>query len=141
LKTLEDVVALEIRGYSAAEAAGLPVGRRAPAFALEDVHGERVTLDSLSAYDRPVILLFVNPGCRPCNALLPEIGRWQKEHADELTVAVVSRGGAEENRDKVSAHGLANVLLQEGWEVAEAYRARGAPSAVVVLPDGAVGCH
>jgi thiol-disulfide isomerase/thioredoxin len=139
LETLEDVVKLEIRGYSAAEAAGLPVGARAPAFTLQDLHGENVTLDSLRVYDKPVILLFVNPGCGPCNTLLPEIGRWQKDHADELTLAVVSRGGAEENRVKVSAHGLANVLLQEDWEVAEAYQARGAPSAVLILPDGAIG--
>jgi thiol-disulfide isomerase/thioredoxin/uncharacterized membrane protein YphA (DoxX/SURF4 family) len=138
LRTLEDVVALNIRG-DATETESLPVGTPAPAFALDGLRGERVTLDSLLAYDKPVMLMFMNPGCRLCNALLPKIGRWQDKHAGELIVAVVSRGGIEENRVKASEHGLANVLLQEDWELAETYRVSGAPSAVVILPDGTLG--
>jgi peroxiredoxin len=135
LETLEDVVVLNSPGKSA----GLPVGARAPAFALEGLRGEKRSLDSLLANDELVLLLFVDPGCGACNALLPKIGRWQEEYAGKLTVAVVSRGDVEENRTKASEHGLANVLLQEDWEVAEAYRVPGAASAVVILPDGTIG--
>ena len=138
LRTLEDVVALSIRG-DATEGESLPVGATAPAFALQGLQGETFTLDSLLAYDRPVMLLFMNPGCSLCNALLPKIGRWQNKHAGEMTLAVVSRGGIEENRIKASEHSLDNVLLQEDWEVADAYRVSGAPSAVVILPDGTLG--
>jgi hypothetical protein len=61
------------------------------------------------------MLLFTDPGCGPCNALLPEVGRWQGEHAHRLTIAFVSRSSSEENRAKAQEHGLTNVVLQEDW--------------------------
>jgi peroxiredoxin len=120
-------------------AAGLPVNSYAPEFGLPGIYGESFTLDSLRALEKPVVLLFTDPGCGPCNSLLPEIGRWQEEHHDKLTIALVSRGGPEENRAKAQEHGLENVLLQEDWEVSEAYRVGGTPSALLVRPDGTIG--
>jgi thiol-disulfide isomerase/thioredoxin len=70
---------------------------------------------------------------------LPEIGRWQDEYTENLTIALISRGDPEENRTKTSEHGVGNVLLQEDWEVAEAYKVEGTPSAVLAMPDGKVG--
>ena len=62
-----------------------------------------------------------------------------KGHAQKLTLALVSRGEVEENKTKAQeAHGLSNVLLQEDWEVSEAYEVRGTPSAVLISPDGKV---
>ena len=71
-------------------------------------------------------------------ALLPEIGRWQQEHSAKLTVSLVSRGTAEENRAKSTEHGLTGVLMQQDWEVSEAYQVKGTPSEVLVGPDGAI---
>jgi thiol-disulfide isomerase/thioredoxin len=119
--------------------AGLPVGSEAPSFNLDGLHGETLTLDSVRSSGKPVVLLFTDPNCGPCNALLPEIGRWQSEHQDKLTIALVSRGDPEENRAKAQEHGLQNVVLQEDWEVSEAYEASGTPSAVLVRPDGTIG--
>ena len=119
--------------------AGLPVGSEAPSFNLDGLHGEILTLDSVRSSGKPVVLLFTDPNCGPCNALLPEIGRWQAEHQDKLTIALVSRGDPEENRAKAQEHGLQNVVLQEDWEVSEAYEASGTPSAVVVRPKGTIG--
>jgi len=85
------------------------------------------------------MLLFTDPNCGPCNALLPEIGRWQQEHAQKLTISLISRGATEDNRTKSSEHGLTSFLLQEDWEVSEAYEVGGTPSAVIVEPDGKVG--
>ena len=82
--------------------------------------------------------LFTDPGCGPCDALLPEVGRWQEEHAQKLTLALVSRGGVEENKNKAQEHGLRNVVLQNEWEISEAYEVRGTPSAVLIAPDGKV---
>jgi thiol-disulfide isomerase/thioredoxin len=70
---------------------------------------------------------------------LPEIGRWQDEYTENLTIALISRGDPEENRTKTSEHGVGNVLLQEDWEVAEAYKVEGTPSAVLAMPDRKVG--
>jgi peroxiredoxin len=85
------------------------------------------------------MLLFTDPDCGPCTAMLPETGRWQQEHSEKLTVALVSRGNPEENRAKMGEHGLTNVLLQEDWQVSEAYRVNGTPSAVLVEADGSIG--
>jgi peroxiredoxin len=121
------------------QGAGLPVGSQAPSFSLHGLRGETLTLESLLSSGKPVLLVFTDPGCGPCTAMLPEIARWQKEHSERLTVALVSRGGAEKNRTKAQEHGLTHVLLQEDWEVSEAYRVKGTPSAVLVAPDGKVG--
>jgi peroxiredoxin len=102
--------------------AGLPVGSEAPSFNLEGLHGETLTLDSVRSSGKLVMLLFTDPNCGPCNALLPEIGRWQGEHQDKLTIALVSRGDPEENRARAQEHGLQNVVLQEDWEISEAYK-------------------
>jgi thiol-disulfide isomerase/thioredoxin len=117
---------------------GLPVGSQAPAFSLSGLFGETLTLDALRASGKPVMLLFTDPNCGPCTELLPQIGRWQEEHFGKLTIALISRGTAEENRAKSSEHGLTSVLLQEDWEVSDAYEARGTPSAVLVQPDGTI---
>ena len=119
-------------------AAGLPVGSQAPDLSLKSLHGETLTLDSLRAAGKQVMLLFTDPNCGPCNALLPEVGRWQEEHSEKLTVALISRGEVEENRTKAQEHALQNILLQEDWEVSERYQVSGTPSAVLVGPDGKV---
>jgi thiol-disulfide isomerase/thioredoxin len=84
------------------------------------------------------MMLFTDPGCGPCNALLPEVGRWQEEHANRLTLSLVSRGEAEENKTKAQEHALKNVLLQNDWEVSESYEVRGTPSAVLIATDGSI---
>src|SRR5262249_24877574 len=98
--------------------AGLAVGSLAPSFTLPTLAGETITLAALRALGKPVVLLFSDPGCGPCNALLPEIGRWQREHAAKLVVALVSRGTIEANRPKASENGLRHVLLQKDREFA-----------------------
>jgi peroxiredoxin len=131
------------QGVPAAAAAppalGLPVGAPAPAFSLAGLHGETATLAALRAADKPLLLLFTSPACGPCNALLPDVGRWQRDHGGTLTIALLSEGSADANRGKAAEHGLINVLLQERREVADAYQATGTPGAVVVRPDGTVG--
>jgi len=124
---------------SATPAVGLPIGTPAPRFRLDGLHGEAITLEALVAGGKPALLLFANPDCGPCQVLMPEIGRWQREHAALLAVVLVSEGTAEENRAKSNGHGVSQVLLQKKREVAEAYRAWGTPAAVLVKPDGSVG--
>ena len=123
----------------AAALPGLPVGTPAPAFRLPGLYGETITLDFLRAAGKPVLLLFSDPGCGPCNALLPEIGRWQRDYLGKLILAVISRGAPEANRAKASEHGVTQVLLQQDSEVAVAYQDRGTPGAVLVRPNGTIG--
>ena len=134
------IEALENRlGGATARAPGLAVGSPAPAFNLRGLHGETMTLEALRSLGKPLVLLFTDPGCGPCTALLPEIGKWQRDHAAKLQVALLSRGTAEANRAKVTEPGVTNVLLQKDREIAEAYQAYGTPSAVVVRQDGTIG--
>jgi peroxiredoxin len=118
---------------------GLAVGSPAPAFALQDLDGEEVTLDGLRARGKPVMLMFTDPSCEPCMDLLPDVGRWQQQYAGKLTIALVGRGSVEENSAEASEHGVENVLLQEDWEVADAYEIDATPGAVVVSPEGIIG--
>jgi peroxiredoxin/uncharacterized membrane protein YphA (DoxX/SURF4 family) len=126
-------------GDAASPVTGLPVGTPAPSFALPTLSGETTTLQALRALGKPVVLIFSDPGCGPCTALLPEIGRWQRERATKLVVALISRGTVEANRPKVSESSLTHVLLQNDREVAQAYQAHGTPCAVLVRQDGTVG--
>src|SRR5215216_5033725 len=88
-------VAPSQNGTPVRQAEGLPVGSEAPDFNLSGLHGETLTLEALRSSDKPVMALFTDPGCGPCNAMLPDVGRWQEEHAKKLTLSLVSRGEVE----------------------------------------------
>ena len=120
-------------------AAGLPEGSPAPAFRLEGLHGETMTLDAMRSAGKPIMLIFSDPGCGPCTALLPEIGKWQRDHAAKLSVALVSRGSVDANKNKIGEHVLSNVFLQKDREVSNDYKAHGTPTAVIITADGTIG--
>jgi len=111
---------------------GLPVGSDAPAFSLEGLHGETMTLAALRAAGKPVLLVFSDPACGPCTTLAPDIARWQQEQADRLRVVLVSSGPADKNRAKAAEHGLVDVLLDPDRAVATSFRFNGTPGAVLV---------
>ena len=124
----------------AAAPAGLPIGTRAPTFELSTLPaGSVVSLDTLMAERRPIVLIFSDPACGPCASLLPDVARWEREYTRHLTFALVSRGSEQENRGTFGAYRLDHVFLQQHREVAEAYRATGTPSAVLIGGDGLIG--
>ncbi|MCC7023669.1 MAG: redoxin domain-containing protein [Thermomicrobiales bacterium] len=116
-----------------------PVGAPAPAFTLSGLSGETMTLDALRAEGKPVLLVFSDTACAPCNSLMPDIGTWQRELGGRLRVALISRGSVEENRRKKSEHGLTQVLIQRDREVADAYEVSATPSAIVVQANATIG--
>lgn len=118
-------------GVAAPAAPGTP----APPFELPSREGREVGLDALLARDRPVLLVFSDTHCGPCLDLAPHIARWQRRHADEVTIAVLERGGGDGGPDE---HGRRDVLHQRESETAEAYGARGTPSAVLVDAAGRI---
>jgi thiol-disulfide isomerase/thioredoxin len=117
---------------------GLPLGAPAPDFSLGGLYGESVTLESLISSDTPVLLLFTDPACGPCNALLPQISVWQHKHAGALTIAVLTRGSPDDNRAKVREHGIGSVWLDDRLAVYNAFRAPGTPSAVLIDGRGRI---
>jgi peroxiredoxin/uncharacterized membrane protein YphA (DoxX/SURF4 family) len=137
----EHDIAIPADEGDAEEEERLAYGAPAPAFTLTGVHGETMTLDALRAPAKPVLLVFSDPGCGPCNALMPDIGRWQRDQAAKLTIAVVSGGDAAANKAKSGEHGLTNVLLQKGSEVKDLYRIGGTPTGILVRADGTIGAE
>jgi peroxiredoxin len=120
------------------ERAGLRAGTLAPAFALPDLDGRLVSLDAHRG--RPLLLVFSDPHCGPCNALAPELAALHRRHAgDRVAIVMVSRGDADENRSKVAAHGIGfPVVLQAGWELSKAYGIFATPVAFLIDGDGVI---
>ena len=106
-------------------AEGLAVGETASDFALPSLDGNTVTLESLRAPGKPVVVLFTTPDCGPFVEIFPPIERWQAKHSGTLTIAIVSEGDRGQNATMASEHALTTMLLQEDWEVGEAYGAIG----------------
>jgi peroxiredoxin len=117
---------------------GLPVGTEAPAFTLPGVHGETTTLEALLSPGRPLMLIFTDPGCGPCNALMPQVAGWQRDHEGTLTIALVGRGDVKDNRAKAAEHGVRQFFVEEGSEVSSLYKGQATPTAVVIDPEGRI---
>jgi methylamine dehydrogenase accessory protein MauD len=114
---------------------GLPVGTSAPDFALPSVDGEVVALSELLERGLPVMLLFTDPQCGPCESLLPDVVTWQRNYVDRFNTVLIASGSLEDNRNKREQHGLDHVLVQAEHEVAEAYKVNGTPASVLVSTD------
>jgi peroxiredoxin len=119
------------------EAAGLPVGSKAPDFELTDMWGNTHTLRSLLARGRPLVLEFVDPTCGSCNKLYPAVARWQSALTERVTVALVTRG-SRDDRASWEEHGVSDVLLDESNEVFDAFRVWSTPNAIAIELDGTI---
>jgi len=117
---------------------GLAVGAPAPDFELPAADGRRVSLRALLGRGLPVLLLFSDPRCGHCHALLPQVAGWQHQHRDRLTVALATRRPAGQNAATPQTPGLRDVLVQANREIAEAYGVNGTPSAVLIAASGKI---
>jgi len=111
--------------------------RPLPSLALTTLDAQDVELSGL-ARSKPLLVVFSDPTCGPCTALLPELRQWQERYAAAFTLAVVSQGDAAAVRAKAADHGLANVLLQQGKTASAALGIQGTPSAVVIDRHGQI---
>ncbi len=111
---------------------GLPVGSPAPSFRVAALDGSIVTLDSLRSAGDSLLLIFIEPGCGGCDALMPDVVGWQQAYAERLSIALISRGALEANRAKAAEHQLRNFLLQLNDETSRAYQTEGTPTAVLI---------
>jgi peroxiredoxin len=120
------------------EREGLKAGVAAPPFELPDLAGRLISLQEQRG--RPVLLVFSDPECGPCDALLPDLAHFECRHRDSgLAVLMISRGGAEENRTKAEAAGVEfPVVIQSGWRVSKEYGIFATPVAFLVDPEGVI---
>jgi len=108
----------------------------APDFESRMTSGESITLSDLHRNRTPLILIFTDPHCQTCSAMLPEIRQWQREY--EAAVRIVVIRSAEANDDG-GRENVKDVVLQSEREIMDAYRIGGIPAAIVVRPDGHIG--
>jgi peroxiredoxin len=117
---------------------GLSAGTPAPPFTVPGIDGRPV---SLTAYrGRRVLVVFSDPQCGPCQELTPDLVRLHDDaRRAGLAVVMVSRGTAEENRQKCKEHGIDfDVGLQHGWRVSRDYGIFATPVAFLVDEDGVI---
>lgn len=132
------VEAMETRIGMPAAPVGLAVGTAAPNFTVRDPEGVEKTFASLRPSGKQLLLVFTEPACDACNAMLPEISRWQQEFAKALPILLIGRGPSDVNVARAAAHGLHNVVLQADREVAELFKVAASPSAVLIDAEGKV---
>src|SRR5262245_34892878 len=125
---------------SAPRAADL-VGRDAIAFALEDLDGNRVDLQSLKG--KVALLDFWASWCGPCVAELPHIEKLHRDLKDQgLVVLGVNNEDAEVARAFVKRKGYTfTTLVDEGREVTMKYGVSGIPQVFIIDRDGKVKWH
>jgi peroxiredoxin len=123
---------------------GLATGTAAPSFELPDVDGVVHRLEEFRG--RPVLLVFSDPQCGPCQALAPQLEAIHRRGGASPQVVMISRGDEDANRQKVVEHGLTfPTLLQRHWEVSREYALFATPVAYlldahgVVAADAAIG--
>jgi thiol-disulfide isomerase/thioredoxin len=98
-------------------------GATAAGLALPDATGRIRTRDELGNR-KPVVLIFSQPGCGACDALLPEVARWQGELDGRVSVALINGGPA--------GHRVPLELIDESRASFAAYGITATPSAVLV---------
>jgi peroxiredoxin len=115
---------------------GLKAGTPAPLFRLPSIQGNSVSLADYRG--RQVLLVFSDPQCGPCDALMPELVRFEREHRDDgLKLILVGRGDRAENRRKAEQFGIHfPVVLQEKWKLSKEYGIFATPVAFLIGEDG-----
>jgi peroxiredoxin len=114
----------------------LRTGTVAPTFRLPRVDGGELALDELRG--RPVLLVFSDPACGPCDVLAPKLERLHRRLPD-LQILIVSRGDPDANRAKVAEHGLTfPVVLQRRWEISREYGMFATPIGYLLDEEGVI---
>jgi thiol-disulfide isomerase/thioredoxin/uncharacterized membrane protein YphA (DoxX/SURF4 family) len=114
-------------------------GSTAPPFSLTNAEGGQSALSQILGAGKPVVLVFSDPLCGPCRALLPELGAYASAYETHLQFVVVGRGSAETNFEAAGPDPAMLFLVDdEDASTWSAYGARGAPAAIVIGPDGRV---
>ena len=132
LEAVEAKLGIEPSQPAPAPEQGLPVNSHAPGFTVESLEGHKISLEELEAAGKPVLLVFSEPECGACEALLPDLAQSQRGHAGRLKIVVISGGDVAANRAKSTQHDLHNVFLQQDDEVSALYLVTGTPSAVLI---------
>ena len=115
------------------------VGREAPAFSLEDIHGSPLRMEDLRG--RLVVLTFFGLSCPGCRIEAGElVDLWQRHREDPLAIVAVNvwNDSVDALRSYAEALKIRYPILVHGGVVAEKYRVVGVPLTFILDPDGKV---
>ncbi len=119
---------------------GLSAGTPAPTFRLPRVGGGELALQDYGG--RRVLLAFSDPHCGPCMELAPRLEALHRDllrRESDIALVMVSRGDAEENRQKVADLTLTfPVVLQKQWEISRDYGIFATPVAYLIDATGTI---
>ena len=116
----------------------LPVGAPAPAFELEDASGKLVGLHELLDGGTPLAIVFVEPDCKPCRTLLPDLAARQLDRRGGHVAVVVTRGDPKAARKLLDEHEFPRALIDGDGALADAFRVFATPTAVAIGADGLI---
>ncbi len=124
------------------ESGGLPApGKLAPAFELENLAGEPVSLADYRG--RPVMLNFWASGCGPCQMEMPVfewLARNEDWQAEDIVILAVNQGESPALVSQfVAVFGITfPVLLDKNYAVSIAYNVRFLPTTYFIDKDGII---
>jgi peroxiredoxin len=114
---------------------GLAKGTAAPDFRLPMLDGGEATLAAYAG--RRLLLVFSDPSCAPCMALLPKLQAASRQ--SDVAILVISRGGIDANRRKLAdCNVVLPVALQAHWEISRLYAKFVTPVAYLIDEQGRI---
>lgn len=122
---------------SRVERNGLKGGAPAPPFSLTDLDGGTVSLEDYRG--RRVLLVFSDPSCGPCQALMSDLASLDSSARERLAVVMITRGDRDENLEKREQYTAAfPIAIQPGWSVSKLYGIFSTPVAFLIGEDGII---
>lgn len=120
---------------------GVQPGDLAPAFTLQTLDGDSITLSDLRGH--PILLNMWASWCGPCKYEMPTIQKVYEEFKDRGLVVLALNLTKKDNLTSVisfvEAYGLTfPILLDSDGKVEEAYQLRGLPSTFFIDRDGII---
>jgi uncharacterized membrane protein YphA (DoxX/SURF4 family) len=116
---------------------GPAAGLSAPPLLLAD-GADGVRLVVPRAASRDLLLLFLEPDCSYCRALLPDISTWQRAGSARLSFWVIYGEDPQAAAHVAREFGIEHVYARAGQGSAELYQIPGTPSGVLLDSDGTV---
>jgi thiol-disulfide isomerase/thioredoxin len=93
-------------------------------------------MDLAGLRGRPTLLLFWNPSCGFCQAMLRDVKTWERTRPEDAPEVLVIAAGSHE---AIRGQGFrSRVLLDPDFGAGQIFGAGGTPSAIVLDEDGRV---
>jgi peroxiredoxin len=124
------------RASTEAPPTGMSIGVVAPSFAAQSLDGRTVTLDDLRRPGSPILLVFMDPDCGPCQALASSVGDYQNVGSMMNRIVMISKGKLAAAREMANKYRLTDVLIGGKPDVFHEYGIQGTPAAIQINPDG-----